>query len=332
LFVARYTTDGVLDTTFSPSGTLAPGTVTTDLGSTFESVTALLVQPDGKIVAAGLSGTPSDIALVRYNADGSLDTAFGETANGKEITNPHSGSSAAADAVALQPNGKIVVAGYSNNGSDYDFALIRFTSAGVPEGAQLAIGTTDDGANAIALQPDGGIVAAGYANNGTDNDFAVARYVSSDAPWDTTPDAFTFTDVTDVAKSSEQTSEMITVAGLDSGVSVPVSVSGGEYAKNGATTYTTDPGWVQNGDTLNVRHTAASGNQQTTTTTLTVGGIAPNNNRALALGTATAASFTSTTKNATTASGGGSLGPWMLALLLAGGWRRLNGRRGADPA
>ena len=330
-FVARYTTDGVLDTTFSPSGTLAPGTVTTDLGGNYETVNALLVQPDGKIVAAGLSGTtpnPSDIALVRYNADGSLDTSFGESANGKETTNPNSGSSAAY-AVALQPNGKIIAAGYSNKGSDNDFALIRFTSAGIPESAQLAIGSTDDGANAIALQPDGRIVAAGYASNGTDNDFAVVRYVSNDAPWDTAPDAFSFSDVTDVAKGSVQTSNMITVAGLDSGVSVPVTVSNGAYAKNGFTTYTTDPGWVQNGDTLNVRHIAASADNQTINTVLTVGGVMPTDNLARTLGTTTSDTFSSTTaasiSSSTTSggSGGGAFGPGFLVLLIVGGWRKL---------
>lgn len=323
-FIARYTADGVLDTTFNPGGSLSPGVVTTDFGSDSETATAALVQLDGKIVAAGFSGSSSSrvIALVRYNTDGSLDTTFGT--NGK-TTYDLGSSNPVARAAALQPDGRIVTAGVSGSVPDTDFTVVRFTEDGSELDVGIdSIGSANDSAYAVALQPGGKLIAAGTSNNGSDNDFAVARYVLSDAPWNLTPDTFSFTDESGVAAGSQQTSDTVTVAGLDAGASVPVTVNGGEYAKNGSTIYTTDPGWVQNGDTLNVRHTAASGGGETTDTTLSVGGIMPGDNLAQLLGTAIADAFSSTTS-----SGGSSglLGPWSLAVLAAGGWFRWRRRR-----
>ena len=76
-------------------------------------------------MAAGFSysGSKHDFALVRYNTDGSLDTTFGS--DGKVTTAIGSGTDVARS-VAIQADGKIVVAGYSHNGSNYDFALARY--------------------------------------------------------------------------------------------------------------------------------------------------------------------------------------------------------------
>ena len=89
---------------------------------------------------------------------------------------------------------------------------------------------------------------------------------------DTTPDAFTFTDVTDVAVSTQQTSNTITVAGMDTGASAAVTVTGGTYSKNSGT-YTSASGTAQNGDTFSVRHTSSASNSTATNTTLTIGGV-----------------------------------------------------------
>jgi hypothetical protein len=89
---------------------------------------------------------------------------------------------------------------------------------------------------------------------------------------DTTPDAFTFTDVTSAPLSTTETSNTITIAGLGSGVSVAVTVTGGTYSKNGGS-YVSSAGTAQNGDTFAVRHTSSSGNSTATDTTLTVGGV-----------------------------------------------------------
>lgn len=89
---------------------------------------------------------------------------------------------------------------------------------------------------------------------------------------DTTPNAFTFTDQTGVATSSERTSNTITVAGLGDGVSVVVSITGGTYSKNGGA-YTSSAGTAVNGDTFAVRHTSSASNSTATNTTLTIGGV-----------------------------------------------------------
>jgi len=180
--LARYNSNGSLDTTFGTSGR-----VTTDIGSPYEEATAVAVQPDGKIVVAGgaVFGLFNDFVLVRYNSNGTLDTTFGT--GGKVITNL-AGVSAQAYSVAVQRDGKIVVAGEANVGGGYDFALVRYNSNGTLDasfGSRGQVftdfGTAQQGfsfaqASALALQPDGKIVLAGQAFLRQDYDFALARY------------------------------------------------------------------------------------------------------------------------------------------------------------
>ena len=94
----------------------------------------------------------------------------------------------------------------------------------------------------------------------------------SAAPPDTQPDAFTFTDQTDVPVSSARTSNTITVAGMDAGASATVTVTGGTYSKNSGA-HTSASGTAQNGDTFAVRHTSSASNSTATNTTLTIGGV-----------------------------------------------------------
>lgn len=116
LAVARFTTAGSLDPTFGGSGIIV-----TDLGNS-ENANAVVIQPDGKIVLVGNSvgAAGSDILLVRYNSNGSLDNTFG--VNGKVITDlgntPDSGNR-----IAIQTDGKLVVAGSSNGNA----LLARYT-------------------------------------------------------------------------------------------------------------------------------------------------------------------------------------------------------------
>jgi uncharacterized delta-60 repeat protein len=170
-------TPGALDSSFG-----AGGKVTTAIGPTYDQASALALQPDGKLIAAGISynGSDRDFALVRYNPNGSLDTSFNGT--GKVTTAIGPGDDWA-EAVALQPDGKLVVAGYSWNGSDYDLALVRYNPNGSLDTSfngtgkvTTAIGPASDGADALALQPDGKLVAAGFSWNGSDWDFALVRY------------------------------------------------------------------------------------------------------------------------------------------------------------
>jgi len=172
--LVRYNTDGSLDTSFGGTGK-----VTTDFGSD-DSAYSVAIQADGKIVAAGSSGAGfiTDFALVRYNTDGSLDTSFGGT--GKVTTDI--GSYDSATSVAIQANGRIVVAGSSGADFTTDFALVRYntdgsldTSFGGTGKVTTDIGS-DDSAASVAIQADGKIVAAGSSANTSDFDFALARY------------------------------------------------------------------------------------------------------------------------------------------------------------
>ena len=104
----------------------------TDLGSASDDEAyAVAVQKDGKIVVAGYSdaGGSCDFALVRYTKSGVLDASFGT--GGKVLSDLGSASDDDAYAVAVQKDGKIVVAGSSDAGGSNDFALVRYTKGGV---------------------------------------------------------------------------------------------------------------------------------------------------------------------------------------------------------
>ncbi len=187
--VVRYNTNGSLDTSFDTDGI-----VTTAIGASDDAVFSIALQSDGKIVAAGhtYNGSNYDFALVRYNTNGSLDTSF--DADGKVTTAIGAGNDLA-QSMALQSDGKIVVAGYSVIGGNNDFAVVRYNTNGSPDTSfdtdgivTTAIGASDDYALSIALQSDGKIVVAGHTYNGGNYDFAVARYNTNGSP-DTSFDA-----------------------------------------------------------------------------------------------------------------------------------------------
>ena len=141
------------------------------------SPNAVALQPDGKIVVAGdavASNSPPRMAVARYNRNGTLDDTFGGTRTFG------AGDIVSAQAVLVQPDGKIVVAGYGND--DIDFVVTRLSSDGTFDTAFGAGGTSAidfglvEAAFAALLQPDGRIVVAGMAQPSlTDADFAAAR-------------------------------------------------------------------------------------------------------------------------------------------------------------
>lgn len=172
--MARYLTDGSRDTGFA-----AGGLALTDLSGGFDAVNAVVLQPDGKIVAVGetLSPTSRDFGLVRYDADGSLDPGFG---NGGMVTTDLNGTDDVARAVALQPDGHIVVAG-SSAGSPSRFGIVRYeadgsldTSFGTGGVALVDVGALGGDAYTVVLQADGGIIVGGE-RFGNDADFAMSR-------------------------------------------------------------------------------------------------------------------------------------------------------------
>jgi uncharacterized delta-60 repeat protein len=122
--------------------------------------------------------TVSDTAPTFFNNDGKVTTPIGSYDDwGQSVT--------------LQPDGKILVAGYTWNGSDWDFALVRYNSDGSLDTSfdgdgkvTTPIGTSYDDAESVTLQPDGKILVAGHTQ-GSSWDFALARY-NSDGSLDTT--------------------------------------------------------------------------------------------------------------------------------------------------
>ncbi|MDQ6766152.1 MAG: dockerin type I domain-containing protein [Verrucomicrobiota bacterium] len=191
----RYNTNGSLDTTFGTGGL-----VKTNIGTYLDSIGRLAFQADGKIIAAGNTAIPrppgeqrnSDIALARYNQDGSLDPSFGT--NGIVISDFGPVPNYFADdatALLIQPDGKIVIAGDSDGGGYYDFLVARYNTNGTLDATFGNGGFTktdvgngfEDGASDAVLQPDGKIICAGWANrsNAANDDFVLLRYNANGA-------------------------------------------------------------------------------------------------------------------------------------------------------
>jgi uncharacterized delta-60 repeat protein len=176
--LARYKSNGALDSGFGKGGK-----VTTEVGEGFSVLTALAIQSDGKVVAAGFASGPDDFdfAMARYTPNGSLDPGFG--IGGIVITNLRSED--LAQAVAIQSDGKIVVAGIAD-GDVGHFGLARYTSNGFldptfGEGGKVVTDLsgfdTTDIALGLAIQSDGKLVVAGFSKaNSAFPDFALARY------------------------------------------------------------------------------------------------------------------------------------------------------------
>ena len=178
--IIRYNSDGALDNTFGTNGI-----VITSVGASGDYATSIAIQSDGKIIAAGNSynGSDNDFAVVRYNSNGSLDNTFGT--NGIVITSVGD-SSDYANSIAIQSDGKIIAAGNSFNGSDDDFAVVRYNSNGALDNTFgtngiviTSVGDSSDYARSIAIQSDSKIIAAGYSYNGSDFDLALVRYNSN---------------------------------------------------------------------------------------------------------------------------------------------------------
>jgi uncharacterized delta-60 repeat protein len=178
--LARYNSDGTLDSTFGTGGK-----VTTDFANSTDKGYSVSIQTDGKIILGGsalggsavISGS-TNFALARYNSDGSLDSTFG---TGGKVNTDFNNSSDEGRSVALQTDGKIILGGTVYPGPD--FGLARYNSNGSLD-TTFGVGgkVTTDFANAsdygysVAIQTDGKIILGGSANIGGTAKFALARY------------------------------------------------------------------------------------------------------------------------------------------------------------
>jgi uncharacterized delta-60 repeat protein len=177
--LARYNPNGTLDTTFGSNGEVQ----TTLAGS----IWSIAVQADGKILVAGAI-TSGDAALVRYNANGTLDTTFGN--GGELVTNIRPYSTAHADSLVIQPDGKIVLACASYDPT-IGFVAARFNADGTTDssfgsGGEVSthVGSQGDTFGGVALQADGKIVVTGSVDSGSGH-LGLVRY-NADGTLDTT--------------------------------------------------------------------------------------------------------------------------------------------------
>lgn len=166
LLVLRYLPDGSLDRGFGADGAVRLA------GASIGYAVAL--QPDGKIVVAGQGG--GNAAVARLLTDGSLDPTF----SGGLVSSDWGGSDVAL-AVAVQPDGKIVLAGRVLSAGQEEFAVARLAADGSRDGSfgaggvvRLDTGGRFERLQALAIQPDGKIVAAGWRYTSR-NEFVVLR-------------------------------------------------------------------------------------------------------------------------------------------------------------
>ena len=185
--VARYRLDGSLDPAFDEDGKVA-----VNFGARSAYCRDLAIQPDGKIIVVGqIEPDSSDgfsFALARFNQDGSLDPSFG---TGGLVITDLGGPNDGAQAVALQSDGRIVVAGRTGNFPSFDFAVVRYDPSGTldPSFDQDGKVTIDFGgdeeASDIVLQTDGKILVVGATQTAdTGSDFALTR-LNTDGSLDT---------------------------------------------------------------------------------------------------------------------------------------------------
>ncbi|MFZ9630286.1 MAG: hypothetical protein ACO3C1_13165 [Ilumatobacteraceae bacterium] len=204
MLVERFSADGTVDTAFgvgSDDGS-PDGTVTLSLGDGNDEARGLAAQADGKILIVGTStstdGT-SNIIVARLTADGTPDAEFGTSDDGTPdgfVNVSLSDGDDTADAIAVQADGKILIAGTASSADGNNIAVARMTADGAldstfgagtddgsPDGVvTLSLGSGDDEANAIAVQADGSIVIAGTSSStdstGTSTNIIVARMVA----------------------------------------------------------------------------------------------------------------------------------------------------------
>lgn len=177
VLVLRFLSDGTLDPSFGSGGV-----VVTDVSGD-DSAQAVLVQPDGRIVVAGHAASSSAMFVLRYEANGSVDTSFGTAGS----TLVPIAASTYGYGLVRQPDGKLVVAGAAHLSPEPGFALARLTTAGqldatfgtggiVHAPVDAASGYSLDYARSLLLQPDGRLVAVGYSDLGPEGHFALTRH------------------------------------------------------------------------------------------------------------------------------------------------------------
>ena len=196
--IARLNLDGTYDTTFNPAGAV-PGQVTTDLQAAFDVINAVAIDANNKIVVAGTSNYAAlnpatgnnQIAVARYNDDGSLDMTFNATGAlpgnpGVALVSVVGNINTNGFALALDSAGNIVVAGTTNTGTNTEMVVVRLTPEGhldptftgnifQPGILTININNNVDVAFAVTIGELDSIFVAGYTTESTGIAIALAK-------------------------------------------------------------------------------------------------------------------------------------------------------------
>ena len=295
--VVRYNSDGSLDNGFGESGIAI---VNVNSNSTDEA-NVIALQNDDKILLAGLirDGTNNNFGVIRLGINGQPDNTF--ATNGifsfDTAAAPGLGLLDAAFGVIIQPDNKIVFGGSADPSvfTNLEGVIGRLEANGTLDNSFGTNGVFIDAAiccngsyTPAAIQADGKILAGA----GSTAPASIARFEGNSI--DTQPDAIGFVDQIDVAISAVIESGLVSVSGITSGISVPISISNGEYSIN-AGGFTSLAGQVSNGDTLQLRHTSSASGNTAVNTTIRFGGVRNPASPGVLTGAIVSDTFTSTT-------------------------------------
>lgn len=182
----QYLNDGSLDNSFGVNGI-----VTTSIGSFDDKARSIAIQTDGKIVLGGFSndGIKDNFALVRYLSNGAIDSTF----NGVGIVTTSIGNTGEnINSIAIQNDGSIFAAGFTQSGTNMDFAVAKYQSNGILDSSfdndgyiVTPIGSSIEYANKVIVQADGKIIVFGASLQSGNYDFAMVRY-NNDGSYDNT--------------------------------------------------------------------------------------------------------------------------------------------------
>jgi len=291
--VLRLTSDGALDPSFGTGGIAVLPYASGQQDNI--NVMGLVVQPDGLI--DGVSAQNGGGNVFRLLRNGAIDKRFAQPTGYVLIP------SNLPTALALLPTGQLLFAVSTTIG---ELEIYRYTSSGQKDttftdssgsfgGERPSPGGGTAAFKGLQLQSDGKFVLGGVDTLGVTGKttFLAARYEGN--PVRLLPKAFAFTNVSSVAASTVQVSNVVRVVALTAGAYVPIEVAGGSYSINGDP-FTKLLGYVTNGDQVMVEHTSAATSGTAVTTTLRVGGINSSASPWVVNGARVTATFTSTTK------------------------------------
>lgn len=170
--ILRYNSNGLPDSSFGAAGIIVTNFETSECASPY----GIIIQSDGKIIAAGVSGINAlngngNFGLIRFNSNGTIDNTFG--INGKVATDLSNGNNDVAFSVKQHSDGKLIVSGISMNNNYYNFAVSRYNNT-----ITSGIHTTDNQTSEIIIYPNPFLSSAILQTNKFFNDAALIFYNS----------------------------------------------------------------------------------------------------------------------------------------------------------